>query len=309
MNEQRDYDEKKDISVETHEDKKTSSVKGRLYVKYLLGAILIALILKTLFIEAYKIPTGSMENTLLPGDFLFVNKFIYGARLPDSIPIFHKKLPQYRLPGIRRPEPNDVVVFRYAGDRDQLIPLEETTYIKRCVAGPGDTLSIINKDIYINGKKLSAPHDIQYLSSKVWPSGYANSAIFPKNSGWNEDNYGPLYVPKVGDTLHLSWRNIETWRTLINRELGGDAVMVEGRIIYIKGKETKLYIVKKNYYFMMGDNRDDSLDSRFWGFVPENNIIGKAFMVYWSLDISEAPNSVSSFLASIRFDRIARIIN
>lgn len=308
MIEKAEQDEK---NINGCEESKTSSSIGRarLYIRYLTAAIFFALILKIFFIEAYKIPTGSMEKTLLVGDFLFVNKFIYGAHLPNYIPFLNKKIPEYRLPAVRKPEPLDVVVFRYAGDRDQLIPMKETTYIKRCIAGPGDSLTIINKKVYLNGMQISQPDEIQYSNGRVWPKGYENSGIFPKHSGWNEDNYGPLYIPKAGDTLSLNLVNIEAWRTIINREVGREAVSVEGRKIKINGKEASSYVIKKNYYFMMGDNRDDSLDSRFWGFVPEDKIIGKAFMIYWSLDLSSAPHNISGFFASIRFDRIARIIN
>ncbi|HEX3073101.1 MAG TPA: signal peptidase I [Ignavibacteriales bacterium] len=309
MTEKAGHDEQDNINLIEERQERPSLGRAGSYIKYLLAAVLFALILKIFFIEAYKIPTGSMEKTLLVGDFLFVNKFIYSAHLPNYIPFLHKKIPEYKLPAVRNPKPMDVVVFRYAGDRDQLIPMKETTYIKRCIAGPGDSLSIINKIVYLNGKKIDQPKEVQYTSERIWPKGYPNSGIFPKHSGWNEDNYGPLYVPKAGDTLKLNTENIEAWRTIINREIGREAVSVEGRKIKIDRRETSIYIIKKNYYFMMGDNRDDSLDSRFWGFVPEDKIIGKAFMIYWSLDLSQAPKSITGFFASIRFDRIARMIN
>jgi signal peptidase I len=151
---------------------------------------------------------------------------------------------------------------------------------------------------------------MKFLNPVPTPRGIGNPYIFPKFSNFNEDNYGPLYVPKKGDTVQLSIDNIEQYRTLINREYGREVVKVIGDEITIDGVPAKTYVIKKNYYFMMGDNRDDSADSRFWGYVPEDLIIGEPLIIYWSWDkeIPMFPDVIKK-LSSIRLNRIAKLIH
>lgn len=280
-------------------------------VKYFLNAVLLAalaaFILKTFFIEAFRIPTGSMENTLLVGDFLLVNKFVYGAASPRRVPFTDIEIPFFRLPALSEPGPDDVIVFEYPGDRDELKHKEHINYIKRCVAGPGDTIRIINKEIFLNGNRFTNSPKVKLLNPRSRPSEFYESGIFPKGSPWNEDNYGPVYVPRKGDVINLTHKNIETWRTLINREHGRKVVRVEGRIVTIDGYPVKSYTVTKDYFFMIGDNRDDSFDSRFWGYVPRDKIIGEAVVIYWSWD--PAKSNVWDLLGSIRLNRIAQLIH
>jgi len=279
-------------------------------IKYFLQAVFLAAIaaflLKTFIIEAFRIPTGSMENTLLVGDFLLVNKLVYGASSPRRIPLTDVEIPYFTLPAIVNPKPNDVIVFEYPGDRDELKHKEPVNYIKRCVAGPGDTLKIIDKKLFLNGERFYNPPLVKHLNPRTRPREFYESGIFPKGSPWNEDNYGPLYIPKAGDVINLNYQNIETWRTLINREHGRQVVKVEGKIVTIEGYPVKSYTVNKDYYFMIGDNRDDSFDSRFWGFVPRDKIIGEAIVIYWSWDPSKT--NLWELLGSIRLNRIAQLI-
>ncbi|MCX7875778.1 MAG: signal peptidase I [Melioribacteraceae bacterium] len=288
---------------------KSSKQKFFEFWRNLFWAALAALFIKTFLIETSRVPTGSMESTIKVGDFLFVNKFIYGSSSPRTIPFTNVVLPYFQLPAIREPERGDIVVFEYPGDRDDLKPTEIVNYVKRCIGIPGDTIYIDNKVVFINGKEAPRPAHIQYINNYVSPKGAANPRIFPAGSNFNEDNYGPIVVPKKGDVVNLTPENIEEWRTLIDREFGERVVTVEGDQVLINGKPTDKYTIQKDYFFMMGDNRDDSADSRFWGFVPRDKVVGQAFMVYWSWDPSIPFSDFFNLLGSVRINRIAKIVH
>lgn len=356
-----------------------------------LFAIVAATIIRTFFIEAYTIPTGSMEGSLLVNDYLFVSKMSYGPRTPMTplaIPLMHNKIPgtnsksytdavqwdYHRLPGFGDVERNDIVVFNFPhGDtvltaapsddyysvireygrqnilaRNEIIthPVDKTdNYIKRCIATPGDVLEIKDGVVYINGKKgkefahsqeeyelitngkpipvdfwdnneverpMSSGISNQYLlllqnedknkiegqlknmpqvvsfRKRVVPKGLVPRSprawVFPYdtvNYKWNLDNYGPLTMPKKGQTVTLTPENINIYRHLINVYEGNDLKIENGKY-FINGKETTTYTMKMDYYWMMGDNRHNSLDSRYFGFVPEDHIVGKAWFVWLS---------------------------
>lgn len=277
--------------------------------KNLFYAAIAALLIKTFFIETSRVPTGSMERTIMVGDFLFVNKFIYGASSPRNIPFTNVVLPYYQLPAISEPEKGDIFVFEYPGDRDVITPTEVLSYVKRCVAEPGDTLTIVNKVIFINGKELHRPENIQYLMPQILPKSYTRPDIFPKGSGWNKDQYGPIVIPKKGDIIKLTPENIETYRTLINRNYKREVVKVMSGNIYIDGKIVTEYEIPQDYYFAIGDNRDDSSDSRYWGFVPREKIVGEALMIYWSWNPEIPFSNFFKLLGSTRFDRIAKLVH
>jgi signal peptidase I len=203
----------------------------REYFEAICVAILLALFIRTFVVQAFKIPSGSMLPTLLIGDHLLVNKFIYGIRVPFT--------GQILIP-IKSPSRGDVVVFRFPKDRT-------IDYIKRVIGTPGDTIEIKNKKIFINGEPFNDPH-----------AQFSSSAVLGANAS-PRDNLGPIVVP-------------------------------EQRI------------------FVMGDNRDNSYDSRFWGFVEQRDILGKAFILYWSWDIDKPLFSFER-LTSIRFGRLANLID
>ena len=203
----------------------------REYFEAICIAVLLALFIRTFVVQAFKIPSGSMLPTLLIGDHLLVNKFMYGVKMP-----FTGKL----LIPYNEPERGDVVVFRFPKDRS-------VDYIKRVIGTPGDTVEIREKKVYINGEPIDDPY--AHIST---PS-ILNANASPR------DNFGPVLVP-------------------------------DDRI------------------FVMGDNRDNSYDSRFWGFVDQRDILGKAFILYWSWDIDKPLLSLDR-LASIRWKRLANIID
>jgi signal peptidase I len=209
---------------------KTKSV-FREYFEAICIAILLALFIRTFIVQAFKIPSGSMLPTLLIGDHLLVNKFIYGIRVPFTGKII--------IP-IVDPSKGDIVVFKFPKDRS-------VDYIKRVVGTPGDTVEIKNKKVFVNGIGVDDPH--AHVSSPA----VLDAQVSPR------DNFGPILVP-------------------------------EDRI------------------FVMGDNRDNSYDSRFWGFVDQKDILGKAFILYWSWDIDKSLFSVERF-KSIRWGRIANLID
>ncbi len=278
------------------------------FFRNLFYAALAALLIKTFFIETSRVPTGSMEKTIAVGDFLFVNKFIYGASSPRNIPFTDIALPYFSLPALTEPDRGDIVVFEWPGDYDVLINPLIQNYVKRCIALPGDTLEIRDKVVFINGKRAPIPPHIQYLKP-IQPKGLVDPRIFPPGRPWNADNYGPLVIPKKGDVIHLTPSNLEEWRTIIDREFGKRVVKLDGDKIFIDGKETNEYTLKKDYYFMMGDNRDDSWDSRYWGFVPRDKIVGEAFMIYWSWNPEIPWSNFFSLLSSTRINRIAKLIH
>jgi len=279
------------------------------FFKNLLFALIAALLIKSFLIETSRVPTGSMETTIKVGDFLFVNKFIYGSSSPRNIPFTDIALPYFQLPAFKEPEKGEIVVFEYPGDRDELVPKAITNYVKRCMATPGDTIQIINKVVFVNGEMLPIPTHIQYEKMYPAPAGVGYPSIFPKGSGWNTDNYGPYVVPKKGDVVNLNAQNIEWWRTIIDREFAKRVVSVKNGKIFIENNEVSSYTIQKDYYFMMGDNRDNSEDSRFWGLVPRDLIIGETLMIYWSWDPNYSFAEFFKLIGSTRINRIAKIVN
>ena len=288
---------------------KTAGEKTADFFKNLLFAAVAALLIKSFLIETSRVPTGSMEKTIMVGDFLFVNKFIYGSYSPRNIPFTNVELPFFQLlPAFAEPEKGDIVVFEYPGHRDDMKSSDILNYVKRCVATPGDTLEVRNKVVFINGKEAKIPANVQYKNG-ITPKGISNNRIFPKGSGWNEDNYGPYIVPKAGDIIELSVDNVERWRTIIDREYGKRVVAVFNGKVTINDEPVDQYTIQKDYYFMMGDNRDNSEDSRFWGLVPRDLIIGEALMIYWSWDPAIPFSDIFNLLGSVRIGRIAKLVH
>ena len=347
--------------------------KTREWLDAIVFAVIAATIIRTFFIEAFTIPTPSMEKTLMVGDFLFVSKLNYGPRTPMTplaVPFTHQELPIFggkpyseaikfkyrRIPGFSSIKNNDIVVFNYPMEDDRPID-KQTHYIKRCVGIAGDTIQILDRAVYINARKNLQPKDLQYIydiqtdgnsinsrtlqkmdvtdggpvftegqyryclteeNAKLikemsivkniqvmnQPAGQYDAALFPHDPSmsWNVDNFGPVYIPKEGATIPLNQSNISIYRRVITVYEGNKLEERNGKI-YINDKEVNSYTFQMNYYFMMGDNRHNSLDSRFWGFVPEDHIVGKAVFIWMSWDTN------GSFLSKIRWNRLFNIIH
>ena len=209
----------------------------REYVEAFGVALIAALILRALVIQAFRIPTGSMKDTLLVGDFLLVNKFIYGAKTPDRIPILDINLPSVRFPAFKKPHRGEVVVFKYPKN-------PKLDYIKRCVGVPGDTIELRNGDLYVNGK----------------PEG-------------EKKFIGRKYDPAEGHYIRLFRITMETGKKYTIRQYEDPMTLRENF-----GPK----VVPPKHLFMMGDNRNNSQDSRYWGFMPYENLVGEALIIYWS---------------------------
>jgi len=352
---------------------KPKKSKTREWVDALVFAVVAATIIRGLLFSAYAIPSGSMEGTELTGDYLFVSKFSYGARMPFTpiaIPFTEPdigllgsmksywegiQLPYLRLPGTTQVKKGDIVVFNKPSETGTPVD-EQTTLIKRCQATPGDTLTIVNAQVYINGKaapnapkaqtsynvvtdgqqlnpqifqdlnitvmnqlaantyEMIIPVDnlatfksysnIKGITPNIAPAGQYQYEIFPNNPRfqWNLDNFGPLVLPKKGMTIKLNDSTLTLYKTAIehyeHNRLGRSGVNIT-----LNGKKADTYTFQMNYYWMMGDNRHDSLDSRFWGYVPEDHIVGKAIITWFSTD----PNK--DLFHAIRWSRIMKPIN
>jgi len=355
--------------------------KTREWIDALVFAVVAATIIRTFLIEAFTIPTPSMEKSLLVGDFLFVSKVSYGARTPMtplSFPFVHQELPivggksysdavkwgYHRLPGFGNIKNNDVVVFNYPGnvfypDDDLKRPIDKKThYIKRCVGIPGDSLKIIDGLLYINNKAVPLPehgqmtytvitdgntinpktlekyniyeganlgngiyqftltHEIADELKKLpfiksvelynqlpgAPSQFQKLFPFDSHYNWNIDNYGPIWIPKAGSTITLTEANLPFYQRCIV-EFENNSLVIKGNQFIINGTPTTTYTFKQDYYWMMGDNRHNSADSRFWGFVPEDHIVGKAVFIWLSW------NTNGTFFDKIRWSRLFNFIH
>jgi signal peptidase I len=320
-------------------------VRLRDWVFTMVVALSVALFIRSFLIEAFRIPSSSMEKSLLVGDFVLVSKLHYGPRTPVTIGIPFTnlfvpglRLPPMRLPGFGRAYRGDIVVFNYPAEER---PVDRKThYIKRVVALPGDTLSILDKQVVVNGhpspilaglqqkwlayrkpganfpvdrliaqgvedvapygarreglsfestvalaREVASWEEVESVEPFVLPRDPAfGLQIFPAGSGFGRDNYGPLYVPARGDTLVLTHSNFAAYADVIYRyEQRSVQVMDDGSIL-IDGLRTNRYVFQQDYMFVMGDNRDSSYDSRIWGFVPWDHVVGKAIVIYFSWD-------------------------
>ncbi len=275
-------------------------------------ALVAVIILNSFVLASFQVPTGSMENTVMAGDLLFVNKFIYGGTTPPTVPILgvftgrEIEIPYVRIPGFRDPERGDVIVFIFPGKREEVKSEQFQYYLKRCMAVAGDTLQIVDKKVYINGKPAPQYDGVQFLSPPLDAS-LVHPDMFPPGKSWNPDNYGPIVIPKEGMRIPLSPDNVGEWITFIRRE--GHQVELRGSEILVDGKAVTSYTVERDYVFGMGDNRDDSLDSRFWGFIPKEHVVGTPMIVYWSWDPNIPIFNLFKKLGSIRLGRLATIID
>ena len=405
----------------------------------ILFAVVIATLVHTYFIQPYIIPTGSLEKTLLTGDFLFVSKYHYGARVPqtavsfpmvhDTIPVAkirsylkNPEIPYMRLPRLQKIKRNEIVVFSWPADTVRQFfkkearvdkPIDKkSNYVKRCVAIPGDTLEIIDGIIHINGEHTVLPDrakplygytaysktgisarelikqgikdlnrrfrienditqqqlnalfanninvirqgdmliaitgsrgiprslirkerlrvtelretkktvfltideansltnniSLDSLVRNINQTKTYNTNFFPNDIryNWNEDNFGPIVMPKQGITVVITRENIALYKKLI-RDYENKSLEEINGTYYIDGKATDTYTFEKDYFWMMGDNRHRSEDSRFWGFVPDNHIVGKPIFIWMSID--GINDGISNW--KVRWDRVFTTTN
>ena len=171
----------------------------------------------------------------------------------------------------------------------------------------GDTLRVVNRIVSVNGRPAPVPRNIKFNSTQVKPAGYADSRIFPKGAPFNEDNYGPVVIPRRGDVIGLTIDNYDQWEMFIRRE--GHSPDLRNGKIYVDGLVRSSYTVEQDYVFGMGDNRDNSLDSRFWGFIPVNAVVGSPLIVYWSWDPDLAIQDLVNKISSVRWGRMGTIVH
>ncbi len=379
----------------------------REWTESIVFAVFAAAFIRMFLIEAFVIPTPSMEGSLLVGDFLFVSKASYGIRTPMTVamvPLLHNRVPiigtesylkkpslkYHRLPALEEIKRNKPIVFNWpVGDsvyitsarsytvgqarraegmindrelwqkvkkEDYVIrPIDKKDhYIKRCIALPGDSISIQDRQVYVNGEKVSNPKEMQFGYYIRPPKSGISARFLKKNNiaqtnadvrqdqrgqiiyfldslqveslkalgdgiqlvpiehrpqgnqlfphdpdnfpGWTIDNYGPLWVPAKGATVQLSPENIALYKRIIDVYEGNDFSMKNGKVL-INGEETSSYTFKQDYYWAMGDNRHNSEDSRAWGFVPHDHIVGKPLFIWFS-------TKNASMADGIRFNRM-----
>ena len=283
------------------------------WIKTLVWAVSVVTIINGLALASFTVPTGSMERTVMAGDFLFVNKFIYGPSTPQIIPFLNLPLPFYKLPPLSAPNHGDVIVFIFPGNRDDVKADHFEYYLKRCIAVAGDTLQIRSGRVFVNGIERPLPEHGQFapysVEERMARHEYDRPASFPPGRQFTRDDYGPIRIPKQGDVIPLTPESLYEWATFIRRE-GHTVNLGTGTI---DGQPATSYTVERDYVFGMGDNRDNSADSRFWGFIPENDVVGTPMVVYWSWEPDDLQSgkrlSLFERLGTIRWSRIGTIIN
>jgi len=263
--------------------------------------VILAIFIRAFFLGAVRIPTSSMADTLLPGDFIIINLAAYKFSTLGQVPILGVHIPSANIFSTGKPEINELIVFKFPAINSGDAVYNTFNIIKRIVALPGDTLQIINKMIFVNGEEINLPETFHRSFENIKPTGQEDDGIFYGGTGWNSDNYGPVRVPAVGDTININTDNIDIWKRLIVYEYEEKVVRKEGSVITIDDKPVRNYVVKKNHYFVIGDNFNNSRDSRYFGFVNEDMILGKAMFIYLSINPAE---SGSGFFSKIRWERI-----
>ena len=355
---------------EKKEKKKKSEL--RTWVEAIAFAVVAAHILRTFFIEAYTIPTSSMEKSMLIGDFLFVSKLAYGPRVPMTpvaVPLVHHtipgtkkksyseivKVPYHRMKGLGEIKRNDCVVFNWPAEKLNRPVDKKENYVKRCVGIAGDKIEIVNGQLMVNDEPQAEPEgmkkqftynvktkgsglnpkllykkfditegsrgsnmneynlfltdealkglnefkNVKSITQNIDTTYNSPQYYFPNNNDhlWNVDNYGPILIPKKGSSIDLTMENIDLYKDIIEI-YEENTLKISENNIYINDSLSSSYKFKMNYYWMMGDNRHNSADSRMWGFLPENHVVGKALFVWMSWDKN------GKGLNKIRWDRL-----
>lgn len=373
---------KEDVKYIENRSLKPRTASGE-WVSSIAFAVIAATLVHTYFMQPYTIPTSSLEKSLLIGDFLFVSKFHYGARVPmttvaapmvhDTLPLVKTKsylkspqLPYLRLPALQKIKQNDIVVFSWPVDTVEQFfkktnrrirkPIDKkSNYVKRCVGIPGDSLEIRDGYVYINGKKNKLPDrarlqffyetdtDGKALSVKSLRSRYhvreggrlqdgnyvlnlseedaqlisknptvkelkrrlsekgQGEDVFPNvpSLNWNKDQFGPIYIPEAGKTVALNLETLPFYKQIIVEYEKNSLRVENGQIFLNEGAEpVSSYTFKQDYYWMMGDNRHNSEDSRYWGYVPFDHVVGKPVFIWFSW------NSDGKGLGKVRWERL-----
>lgn len=262
-----------------------------LNIFYYTSILVFSFILLRIFVfGSYKIPTDSMEPTIIPGDYVLVNKLAYGTRLFDLFDAVEgKKVNIRRTPGFTRVKNNDVVVFHIPHpDTWDKIEMDMSKYfIKRCIGIPGDTLQIINGFYVINSDTTQKYGNItaeQTLSRKTedsLPEGVYHTFPWDSTLNWNIKDFGSLYIPRIGDKIALNRTNILLYKKIIEWEKGYSLIF-ERDTLWDNNAPLSTYIFSHNYYFMGGDKVENSQDSRYWGLLPDDLIVGKAAFIWKS---------------------------
>jgi signal peptidase I len=278
------------------------------YFKILILVAIIALIIKAFAFDAFKIPSASMENTLLPGDFIIANKFAYEFSTPHEIPILDIPIPYKNLIDVGKPKVKDVIVFQFPRGFENDSLRSNSKYIKRIIAGPHDTLKIVNGEIFVNGKILVLPSTIKPSKERARSGWVIDDKIYPPGSKWNKNNYGPIVIPGKGDTIKITPENFELVHSIVVMDFGERALIPEGTIVTLAGKAISEYVLTQDHYFVIGDNPDVSMDSRYFGFITDNMIIGKAMFIYWSYNSNKTAPGPLGFLSAIRSNRLFNFI-
>jgi signal peptidase I len=276
------------------------------FARETLGVLAAVLFINSFLMASFEVPTGSMEDTVKIGDRVLVNKMIYGGSTPYTIPFTSVRIPHLRVPGLRRVARGDVIVFDWPGERDQVDKPAQTWFLKRCIGLPGDTIRISERAVYVNGEVFPNLTRMKFLRSSLPRPAGPNPYIFPRGTSFNEDHYGPIVVPHQGMKLVLDAPDYLQWEVFIRRE-GHTCAIREGQVL-IDGKAQTAYTVNRDYVFALGDNRDNSLDSRFWGFVPLEDVIGTPVVVYWSWDPGIPVYHLVDRIRSVDLARIGMVI-
>lgn len=258
---------------------------------YVFCILLLVFIVGRIFVFAsYKIPSDSMNPTLIKGDYIWVWKGVPGPRIFNVFKAIRKEEVKIkRVPGFRKIRRNDVLVFNYPyADFTDSVTLNLTTFfIKRCIALPGDTLAIQEGFYEINGRRgqaglLLAQRKLAKRAAESWSE--RNYHCFRREGiDWTLHRFGPIYVPAAGDSIAVNASNIAIYRNLIRWERG-ETVKIQPDSVWLEGKPLTFYRFLKNYYFMGGDNMESSQDSRYWGLLPEEYIVGQAVYIWKSVD-------------------------
>lgn len=262
-------------------------------------------VLRLFFFSSFKIPTDSMEPALIAGDNLLVCKPVVGARLFNIFASMrNEQVDIYRLPGVRKIKRNDILVFNFphpqTWDKIEMHILKY--YVKRCVGLPGDTLSIRNGTFYVKDVQTilgNVDSQKEIAATNIFGEGIFHSFPFDSIIGWNIKDFGPLYIPKKGDTITLDYTHFRLYKKLIEWEEQA-TLRYEDSTALLNNIPVDSYIFRGNYYFMAGDNGMNSQDSRYWGLLPEDFIVGKATTIWKSKDPRTGKYRWDRFFKSIR---------